>query len=238
MNIPVFHDDQHGTAIIVAAAVRNGLLLQGKELADVQAGHLRRRRRGARLRRPAGRAWACEPENVTLTDIKGVVYAGPRRRTWRPTWRATPATTEARTLADVLPGADVFLGLSAPRRAEAGMAAAAGRRSRSSWRWPTRTRRSLPELARAAPARRDHRHRALATIRTRSTTSSASRSSSAARSMSARPTINEAMKLAAVEAIAELARIEASEVGGRGLWRRMRRCSAPTTSSPSRSIRG
>ncbi len=54
MRIPVFHDDQHGTAITVAAAVRNGLLLQGKALSDVQAGHLRRRRRGAGLRRSAG----------------------------------------------------------------------------------------------------------------------------------------------------------------------------------------
>ena len=59
MHIPVFHDDQHGTAITVAAAVRNGLVLQGKALADVQAGHLGRRRRGAGLRRSAGRRWAC-----------------------------------------------------------------------------------------------------------------------------------------------------------------------------------
>ena len=55
MNIPVFHDDQHGTAIIVAAAVRNGLLLQGKELDEVKLVTSGARRRGARLRRPAGR---------------------------------------------------------------------------------------------------------------------------------------------------------------------------------------
>ena len=78
MNIPVFHDDQHGTAIIVAAAIRNGLLLQGKELADVKL-----------VTSGAGAAaLACvdllvamglKVENITLTDVKGVVYAGPRR---------------------------------------------------------------------------------------------------------------------------------------------------------------
>src|ERR1700728_2682548 len=75
MRIPVFHDDQHGTAITVAAAVRNGLLLQGKELSDARL-----------VTSGAGAAaLACvdllvsmglRPENVTLTDIKGVVYAG------------------------------------------------------------------------------------------------------------------------------------------------------------------
>ena len=78
MNIPVFHDDQHGTAIIVAAAIRNGLLLQGKQLEEVKL-----------VTSGAGAAaLACvdllvshgpAAENVTLTDIKGVVYAGPRR---------------------------------------------------------------------------------------------------------------------------------------------------------------
>ena len=72
MRIPVFHDDQHGTAITVAAAVRNGLLLQGKDLSDVKL-----------VTSGAGAAaLACvdllvsmglRPENVTLTDIKGVV---------------------------------------------------------------------------------------------------------------------------------------------------------------------
>src|SRR5580658_7440322 len=75
MCIPVFHDDQHGTAITVAAAVRNALVLQGKSLPD-----LRLVTSGA-----GAAALACvdllvamglKPENVTLTDIKGVVYAG------------------------------------------------------------------------------------------------------------------------------------------------------------------
>src|SRR5208282_2335763 len=75
MQIPVFHDDQHGTAITVAAAVRNGLLLQGKALEDVRL-----------VTSGAGAAaLACVDllvsmglriENVTLTDIQGVVHAG------------------------------------------------------------------------------------------------------------------------------------------------------------------
>ncbi|WP_374572161.1 NADP-dependent malic enzyme [Phenylobacterium sp.] len=112
MNVPVFHDDQHGTAIVCAAAVRNGLLLQGKSLESVKL-----------VTSGAGAAaMACvellvrmgvKAENVTLTDIDGVVHAG------RPNLPAHMAPyareTNARSLPDVLPGADVFLGLSAPR---------------------------------------------------------------------------------------------------------------------------
>ena len=112
MKIPVFHDDQHGTAIIVAAAITNGLLLQGKQLADVRL-----------VTSGAGAAaLACvdllvsmglKAENVTLTDVKGVVYAG--REPDMPDNMAHYAReTDARTLHDVLAGADIFLGLSAP----------------------------------------------------------------------------------------------------------------------------
>ncbi|WP_203076772.1 NADP-dependent malic enzyme [Falsiroseomonas ponticola] len=112
MKIPVFHDDQHGTAIIVAAAVRNGLLLQGKRLEDV------------RLVNTGGgaAAIACldllvamglRRENVTICDIDGVVWKG--RPNTDPYKAAYAQDTNARTLQDALPGADVFLGLSAPR---------------------------------------------------------------------------------------------------------------------------
>ena len=113
MKIPVFHDDQHGTAIIVAAAVRNGLELQGKRLEDVRL-----------VTSGAGAAaLACvdllvtmglQPANVTLTDIKGVIYAG-RQADMLPNMARYANPTDARTLAEALPGADVFLGLSAPR---------------------------------------------------------------------------------------------------------------------------
>jgi malate dehydrogenase (oxaloacetate-decarboxylating)(NADP+) len=112
MGIPVFHDDQHGTAIIVAAAIRNGLLLQGKKLEDVRL-----------VTSGAGAAaLACvdllvamglPAANVTLTDVKGVVHEG--RDAAMPANMARYARhTEARRLPDVLAGADVFLGLSAP----------------------------------------------------------------------------------------------------------------------------
>jgi malate dehydrogenase (oxaloacetate-decarboxylating)(NADP+) len=113
MNIPVFHDDQHGTAIVCAAAVRNALLVQGKQLKDVKL-----------VTSGAGAAaLACVDllvsmglpvDNVTLTDIKGVVHAG--REPDMPDNMARYARqTDARTLPEVLPGADIFLGLSAPR---------------------------------------------------------------------------------------------------------------------------
>jgi malate dehydrogenase (oxaloacetate-decarboxylating)(NADP+) len=112
MRIPVFHDDQHGTAITVAAAVRNGLLLQGKTLADAKL-----------VSSGAGAAaLACidllcsmglRPENVTLTDIAGVVRTD--RTGMLPNMARYAKATNATTLHDALPGADIFLGLSAPR---------------------------------------------------------------------------------------------------------------------------
>ncbi|RIV84132.1 NADP-dependent malic enzyme [Aurantiacibacter xanthus] len=112
MKIPVFHDDQHGTAIVVAAAVRNALILQGKRLEDIQL-----------VTSGAGAAaLACVDllvamglpiGNVTLTDKDGVVRAD--REGMAPNLARYARQTDARTLADVLDGADVFLGLSAPR---------------------------------------------------------------------------------------------------------------------------
>tara|TARA_B100000378_G_scaffold73788_1_gene57323 strand:- start:1203 stop:3392 length:2190 start_codon:yes stop_codon:yes gene_type:complete len=111
MNIPVFHDDQHGTAIVVAAAVRNALVLQGKTLADAKL-----------VTSGAGAAaLACVDllvsmglpiENVTMTDKDGVIHAG--REGMLPNMARYARTTNARTLPDVLPGANLFLGLSAP----------------------------------------------------------------------------------------------------------------------------
>ena len=111
MNIPVFHDDQHGTAIVVAAAVRNALVIQGKTLADAKL-----------VTSGAGAAaLACVDllvsmglpvENVTMTDKDGVIHAG--REGMLPNMARYARTTNARTLPDVLPGANLFLGLSAP----------------------------------------------------------------------------------------------------------------------------
>ena len=112
MKIPVFHDDQHGTAIVCAAAIRNGLVLQGKQWPDATLGT-----RGA-----GAAALACVDllvamglpiDNVTLTDIKGVVHKD-RGDEMPPNMARYARKTDARTLGDVLVGADVFLGLSAP----------------------------------------------------------------------------------------------------------------------------
>ena len=111
MKIPVFHDDQHGTAIIVAAALTNGLKVVGK---DIKAVKLVVSGAGAA-------ALACLDllvalglplANITVTDIKGVVYAG-RVEEMDPIKARYAKETNARTLAEVIPGADIFLGLSA-----------------------------------------------------------------------------------------------------------------------------
>ncbi len=111
MKIPVFHDDQHGTAIIVAAAVRNALALNGKKLESVKL-----------VASGAGAAAiAClnllvtmglKRENIWVTDLEGVVYAG--RQKLMDHWKAVYAQkTDKRTLAEIVDGADIFLGLSA-----------------------------------------------------------------------------------------------------------------------------
>ncbi|MCP5433357.1 MAG: NADP-dependent malic enzyme [Alphaproteobacteria bacterium] len=113
MNIPVMHDDQHGTAICVNAAVRNALELTGKRLDRVKI-----------VCSGAGAAaLACldllvasgaSKANIAVCDIDGVVYQG--RAAGMDPWKARyAAKTKARTLAEIVPGADIFLGLSAPR---------------------------------------------------------------------------------------------------------------------------
>ena len=207
MNIPVFHDDQHGTAITVAAAVRNALLIQGKTLADIKL-----------VTSGAGAAaLACvdllvsmglPAEQVTLTDVDGVIHAG--RNHLNETHKRYAWVTDARTLKDALPGADVFLGLSAPRVLKAewlGLFA----KNPLILALANPEPEILPEAVRAArpdaivaTGRSDYPNQvnnvlcfpfifrgALDVVAS---------------------TINEAMKIAAVEAIAGVARVEASEV--------------------------
>jgi malate dehydrogenase (oxaloacetate-decarboxylating)(NADP+) len=111
MKIPVFHDDQHGTAITVGAAVLNGLRVVGKDLARVKlvvsgAGAAALACLGLLVR------MGMPPENITVTDIKGVVYKG-RKEEMDPDKERYAKDTKARTLDEVIGGADVFLGLSA-----------------------------------------------------------------------------------------------------------------------------
>ena len=109
MKIPVFHDDQHGTAIIVAAAILNGLKLVGKDIGKVKlAGS------GA-----GAAAIACldilvslgmQRENIAIADSKGVVHKG--RNALDPDKARFAVASNARTLTDIMQGADIFLGLS------------------------------------------------------------------------------------------------------------------------------
>jgi len=113
LKIPVFHDDQHGTAIIVGAAIMNGLRVVGKEFKEVKL-----------VCSGAGAAaLACldllvllgvQQKNVWVADIAGVVYKG-RREEMDDNKARYAQTTEARKLADILDGADIFLGLSAAK---------------------------------------------------------------------------------------------------------------------------
>ncbi len=109
LNIPVFHDDQHGTAIISAAAVINGLALAGKKMNDAKFVV-----NGAGASAIACTNLAMElginPDNVTMCDSKGVIHAG--RTDLNEFKQAYARETEARSLADALIGADVLLGLS------------------------------------------------------------------------------------------------------------------------------
>ena len=111
MKIPVFHDDQHGTAIIVGAALVNGLKVVGKNIAEVKL-----------VSSGAGAAaLACldmlvalgmKMSNIWVTDIAGVVYTG-RKEEMDPNKARYAKDTSARKLGEVIDGADVFLGLSA-----------------------------------------------------------------------------------------------------------------------------
>ena len=111
MKIPVFHDDQHGTAIVAGAAVINGLEIVGKKIEDIKIV----------VSGAGAAAIACldllvglgaRRENVFVSDIKGVVYAG--RVEYMDDQKAKYAQpTSARTLGEIIPDADLFLGLSA-----------------------------------------------------------------------------------------------------------------------------
>jgi malate dehydrogenase (oxaloacetate-decarboxylating)(NADP+) len=208
MKIPVFHDDQHGTAIVCAAAIRNGLVLQGKTLSEVKL-----------VTSGAGAAaLACVDllvamglpvDNITLTDIKGVVHKD-RGDAMAPNMARYARKTDARTLGEVLAGADVFLGLSAPNVLK------------PEW-LPQMARKPLilalanpdpeimPEVAKAArpdaiiaTGRSDYVNQVNNVLCFPFVFRGALDVDAT--------TINEPMKVAAVEAIAALARVEASDV--------------------------
>ncbi len=208
MKIPVFHDDQHGTAIIVGAAVQNGLRVVGKSIAEIKV-----------VSTGGGAAGlACldllvsmglKPENVILLDRLGVVYEGRSEEMTARKARYAKAIG-ARRLEEVIAGADMFLGLSAPGILSAEMVRRMAEKPLI-LALANPVPEILPELARAA--------RPDAVIAT-----GRSDYPNQVNNVLCFPfifrgaldvgatTINEAMKLACVAALAELARMEPSEV--------------------------
>jgi malate dehydrogenase (oxaloacetate-decarboxylating)(NADP+) len=208
MKIPVFHDDQHGTAIIVSAAILNGLKLIGKDIANVKVA----------VSGAGAAALACldllvalglRPEHIHVCDIKGVVYKG-RVEEMDPEKARYARDTRARTLAEIMPGADVFLGLSAGGVLKPDLLASMAERP------------LIMALANPEPEIRPelaHQVRPDAILCT-----GRSDYPNQVNNVLCFPfifrgaldvgatTINEAMKIAAVHAIAELARAEASDI--------------------------
>ena len=112
LKIPVFHDDQHGTAIIVGAAILNGLKIVNKDIAKVRMA----------VSGAGAAAIACldllvgmgmSRENIFVSDSKGVVWQG-RDKEMEPSKARYAQNTDARKLADIMVGVDIFLGLSGP----------------------------------------------------------------------------------------------------------------------------
>lgn len=109
LDIPVFHDDQHGTAIIISAALLNALELQGKDLHDVKIACLGAGAAGIAAMRLLVSLGA-KRDNIYMLDRQGVIHTG--RKDLNPYKFAFALETEQRTLADVMEGADVFIGVS------------------------------------------------------------------------------------------------------------------------------
>ena len=211
MNIPVFHDDQHGTAIIVAAAILNGLELAGKKIEDVKI-----------IASGAGAAaLAClnllvilgaRRENIWVHDIEGLVYVG--REALMDQWKSVYAQeTDKRALSETIDDADVFLGLSAAGVLKPELLARMAQKPLI-MALANPTPEIMPDLARAArpdamicTGRSDFPNQVNNVLCFPYIFRGALDCGAT--------TINEEMKMAAVRAIAALAREEVSEVAAR-----------------------
>jgi malate dehydrogenase (oxaloacetate-decarboxylating)(NADP+) len=211
MNIPVFHDDQHGTAIIVGAALVNALHIAGKDIAKIKL-----------VSTGAGAAGiACldmlvslgvRMENIWVADRLGVVWKG-RAEEMDPNKCRYARETDARTLDEIIDGADVFLGLSAPGVLKPAMVARMGERP-IILALANPTPEILPEEARAvrpdaiiATGRSDYPNQVNNALCFPYIFRGALDVGAT--------TINEAMKVACVHGIAALARREGSDVAAR-----------------------
>ena len=211
MKIPVFHDDQHGTAIIVCAAIQNGLKLAKKKLSKAKI-----------VTSGAGAAaLAClnlllslgaKRENIWVTDIDGVVYEGREKSMDR--WKSAFAqNTDKRTLGEIIDKADVFLGLVRRRRAQGGHgqadveeAAYSGIGQSKSGNCPEEARKAVPD-AMICTGRSDYPNQVNNVLCFPYIFRGALDVGATA--------INEEMKIAAVEAIAALTHESSSDVAAK-----------------------
>ncbi|MCG8275775.1 NADP-dependent malic enzyme [Stenotrophomonas sp. NLF4-10] len=208
MNIPVFHDDQHGTAIIVGAAILNALDITGKKIEEVKVATTGMGAAGISCVNMLV-SLGVKPENVLAFDRDGVIHTG--RPGLDPEKARYARDTDKRTLAEVVEGADIFLGLSAPGILSADMVRSMAR-DPVIFALANPTPEIMPEEARAA--------RADAIIGTgRSDYPNQVNNAlcfpylfRGALDVGA-TIINEEMKIACVRAIAALARKEASDLG-------------------------
>ena len=208
MNIPVFHDDQHGTAIIVGAAVLNALEVAGKDIAEVKLATTGAGAAGIACLDMLV-ALGMKPENIIAFDRGGVIHSG--RDDLDPDKRRYARETGKRELAEIVEGADVFLGLSAGGILKSEMVATMAEKPvilALANPYPE----ILPEDAKAvrpdaiiATGRSDYPNQVNNAL-------CFPYIFRGALDVGARE-INEAMKLACVRAIAELARMEASDLG-------------------------
>ncbi|MFN4115012.1 MAG: NADP-dependent malic enzyme [Inhella sp.] len=208
MNIPVFHDDQHGTAIVVGAALLNGLKVVGKKIDEIKlvtsgAGAAALACLGLLVKLGVPR------KNIWVTDLAGVVYEG-RTELMDPDKIEFAQPTTARTLAEVIEGADVFLGLSAGGVLKAPMVKSMAARPLI-FALANPTPEILPEEVAAvrddaimATGRSDYPNQVNNVLCFPYIFRGALDSGAT--------TINDAMEVAAVHAIAELAQAEQSEV--------------------------
>ena len=211
MNIPVFHDDQHGTAIISGAAMLNGLKVVGKKIDEVKV-----------VVSGAGAAaiscvnlWCdlgVKRENITICDSKGVIYVG-RPGGMDETKARYAQNTEKRTLADAMVGADIFLGLSAAGVVKQDMVVSMAEKPMV-FALANPTPEIMPELVQEvrpdaiiATGRSDYVNQVNNVLCFPFIFRGALDVGAT--------TITEEMKMAAVKAIAELARAEQSEVAAR-----------------------
>src|SRR5690348_17832179 len=208
MNIPVFHDDQHGTAIIVGAAVLNALEVVGKDIGDIRLATTGAGAAGIACLDMLV-ALGVRPENILAFDREGVIHTG--RPGLDPDKARYARDTDKRSLAEIVAGADVFLGLSAGGILKPEMVATMAERpiilalaNPNPEILPEDARRVRPDCI-VATGRSDYPNQVNNALCFPYIFRGALDVGATV--------INEAMKTACVRAIAELARMEASDLG-------------------------